>query len=823
MRNRSVWLCLIFLLILSRSIYSDTRRRVLNLDQILSGLNLQSQTISNGEAKILFFEVVSPTHTPEQAQQWLSEKQAEVRSSAPGSSNTRRVENSRITQILSDLEWRASLKTHPKVNRRESDIAFEIYDHQRYKYRATVFDRRHVEKESLIAQHLSTGWQRVITYDGEIQVLENELQSGARYVSINSGDSSRGFIDCYAFGRIPIPLHVDQVEFIGLENDEDGERYVLKIQPLEADQQTANYVKMWVNSEMFMITRLENYTVTGHLVAVSEFRDFSYLPDSQTWYPSHFVYKKFNRKGVQILERHYVTIDAQFNIEFPSDFFDVNLDVIRESGIAVTAGSDIQLDPPANQKGLELNVKNVECGTESLLRVCEIFKVEATLEELNKLANIDPETGTSFLGLHQAATKLALAPKAVRLEAKALAELSFPAIMHIAGNHFIVVEKIEGNTINLYDPNSSTKQVSLNTFLRLWTGNAMVFAPMNKKALTGKYLDGLVNVKSELLGNLSKDLPKSLGNQQLQKTSLQGEAIHDFGVVVAGAEVNHQFTLKNIGKENLIVSDVVSSCSCTTGLNSTGQILPGENLQIQATFKTPMRHGDLDEELIVYLKGTESGNSYSPVKLLMKGKLLMPFQCVPNQVFFGKVPFGESRTREIGVRKQVKGSAFLSRANTSSEYIQTKIIPTKTKSIHKIEVELLSHAPIGSLEAQIRLDFKYNGQPTYLRIPVTAIVLGDLVILPKQAFFGNVRNGKRPVKTLELRVVESKHVHVNAVESQSKHVNALFHPIEVGKKYKVQVEILETAPAGELTDVISVTTDSPIQPKVNIPLYAYIR
>ena len=822
MRNRSVWLSLI-LLILCRAVLADTAGGTLNLDQLVSGLNLESQAISNGEAKVLFFEIISPTHTREEAKQWLQERKAGVRSSAREDNNNSSIDESRFASIFSDLELQATLKTHPEINRREYDIAFEIYDLEQYKYRSTVFDRRQVAKASLIAQHESTGWQRVITFNGEIQVLEKELQNGVRQVYINSGDSTRGFIPCYAFGRFPIHLRVEQVEFVEIENSKEGERYVLKMRPQKNEQQTTDYLKVWVNPETYIITRVESYTVAGRLVTVSEFRDFSYLPDSQTWYPSHFVYKKFNRKNEQILESHYITIDAQFNIEFPADFFDVDLDAIRKSGIRISPESDIKPDPPADQGDLELNVKNVECGTQSLLRVCEIFKVEATLEELNKLANLEPETGTSFLGLHQAATKLALAPKAVRLESKALAELSFPAIMHIGGNHFIVVEKIEGNTVNLYDPNSSTKRVSLNTFLRLWTGNAMVFAPISEKASANRYLDGLVDVKSELLENLSKDLPKSLENQPLQKSSLQGGTIHDFGVVVAGAEVNHRFSLKNIGQESLIISDIVSSCNCTTGLNSAGEILPGENLQIQATFQTPMRHGDSDEELIVYLKGKESDKSYSPVKLLMKGKLLMPFQSVPNRVFFGKVPFGQSRTREVGVRKGAKGTASLSGVDTTSEFIKTEIMSTETDGAFKIEVELLPHAPIGNLEAQIRLIFKYEGRQTQLQIPVTAIVLGDVEVIPRRAFIGNVRNGKPLVKTLEIRVMQNKQVHVNAVKSQSKHVKALLHPISAGRKYQIRIEILETAPAGEFSDVITVTTDSPIQPKVNIPLYAYIR
>lgn len=330
--------------------------------------------------------------------------------------------------------------------------------------------------------------------------------------------------------------------------------------------------------------------------------------------------------------------------------------------------------------------------------------------------------------------------------------------MHVGGNHFIVVEKIESNTVDLYDPNSNTKQVSLRTFLRLWTGNAMVFTPTNqrtpRKASASRYLENLVNVKSELLENLSKNPPSLLEYQRLQKSSLQGETVHNFGVVTAGTEVTHQFTLENIGRESLIVADVISGCSCTTGLNSTGEILPGEKLEIQATFKTPIHHGDSDEELIVHLKGKKSEKSYLPVKLVMKGKLLMPFQSFPSQVFFGKVPFGEPQTREIVVRKQIKDSASLSEANVTSEFIRTKIMSTEVDGDIKIEVVLLPDTPIGNLEAAIRLKFKYQERLTHLQIPVSAVTLGDVEVMPKHAFFGNVRSGNPMAKTIQLQVLK---------------------------------------------------------------------
>ena len=401
MRFQNFWFWLyLFILLFHCCMFAAPAGSSLNLNQLVSGLNLESQAISNGEAKILFFEIISPTHTLAEAEQWLKERKVDIQSSAEERNDGLNGDESKVARIFSNLELQAALKTQPKINRREYDIAFEVYGPEQYKYRSTVFDRRHVEKGGLIAQHESTGWQRIITFDGEVQILEKELQNGVRQVYINSRDSSRGFIPCYAFGRMPVPLIVEHIEFVDIENVKEETQYVLKMRLPKNEQQTADYYKVWVNPETYMITRVENVTVAGSLLEVSEFRDFAFLPDSQTWYPYHFSYKSFGRNNELILERHYVTIDAQFNVGFPDDFFDINLDAIRESGIRISPESDIKIDPPTNEEGLTLNIKNVECGTQSLLRVCEIFKVETTLDELNRLANLKPETGTSFLGLH---------------------------------------------------------------------------------------------------------------------------------------------------------------------------------------------------------------------------------------------------------------------------------------------------------------------------------------------------------------------------------------------------------------------------------------
>ena len=137
MRHQGIWLGLI-LLLLYRVVLADAAEEALNLEQIVSGMNFQGQAVSNGEAKILFFEVISPTHTQEQAEQWLENKKAEFQSSDQDNTTTSSTDESRLAEFFSDFELQATLKTHPEINRQEYDIAFEAYNFERYKYRSTI-------------------------------------------------------------------------------------------------------------------------------------------------------------------------------------------------------------------------------------------------------------------------------------------------------------------------------------------------------------------------------------------------------------------------------------------------------------------------------------------------------------------------------------------------------------------------------------------------------------------------------------------------------------------------------------------------------------
>lgn len=62
------------------------------------------------------------------------------------------------------------------------------------------------------------------------------------------------------------------------------------------------------------------------------------------------------------------------------------------------------------------------------------------------------------------------------------------------------------------------------------------------------------------------------------------ETEHNFGKIPQGKPVTHDFTVKNIGKEALVLENVQASCGCTTPTWSKEAIAPGKTAVIKVGY-----------------------------------------------------------------------------------------------------------------------------------------------------------------------------------------------------------------------------------------------
>jgi hypothetical protein len=75
--------------------------------------------------------------------------------------------------------------------------------------------------------------------------------------------------------------------------------------------------------------------------------------------------------------------------------------------------------------------------------------------------------------------------------------------------------------------------------------------------------------------------------------------VHDFGKIIEGETVACTFDFTNVGKTDLLIADVNTSCGCTVPSYSRTPVRPGGKGSIRITFDTKGRHGNQVKSIVV--------------------------------------------------------------------------------------------------------------------------------------------------------------------------------------------------------------------------------
>jgi hypothetical protein len=99
----------------------------------------------------------------------------------------------------------------------------------------------------------------------------------------------------------------------------------------------------------------------------------------------------------------------------------------------------------------------------------------------------------------------------------------------------------------------------------------------------------------------------------------------NFGKLVQGESVSHDFKFKNIGKEPLVIADATATCGCTKPSFAKDPIKPSGNGVIAVTFNSTGKMGAQDKAITI------TSNSKDGVKVVhLKGDVLpKPAEAAP--------------------------------------------------------------------------------------------------------------------------------------------------------------------------------------------------
>ena len=751
----------------------------ISIEHFVRSVNEAREHIKSGEIRLIVIEEFAARDS-----EWINQwKDAQFHR------RKNRLEAANLEEFKKRLEIEAKMhEAHEEKN--EISVVFEIDDINpfrqpiNYRYKQQITDKTVWNVEDSFGVFINI--QKMHYYNDGIQLIEEDLPDRIEVGIYTSDRIHPAFFNYHLWGRSSYRIAAENVKALNTE-ELDGRTYL--VSTIEIDSKT---YKIWLDKKTECIVNMETYPQFGDGVMVTRYQKYREFPGG-IWYPTLITERVQGLPNQLIQATTYHIKDAVFNVEFPPDYFVIDLEKIYDNGVAVNPASDIKMERDDAQQ----RETDVLCAPKSLLYLCNLFEVEATLDELSELCKVDPTSGTSLLNLYKAAEKKGLSPKAVKMNMQDLQKVDGPAIVHLNYEHFFVVDDIKEGQVMITDSPSSYN-LSVDEFGKIWNGyTLLVNNPKNSKA--------------DRLGEETIEI-QNAKNPTIKFTQLT----YEFGAVLGGEQINHNFEFTNEGSDTLKIQHVRTSCRCTAAQLEITEFSPGQKGHIQLVLDVPKKGRIVEETAVVF-----SNDPASPkIELTLRGESVVPIAAEPNHIILGRKRLLQASALKLALNVPEPELTQIEELEPSSSYL-TALSKTTDGKTHEVNLMIAKETPIGSFKEHLKISYIHKGKTGVIEVPITGEILGDIVLSVRKLFFGMVNS--RVAKQLTLSGVGSLPVEVISVETDSSNLSVEILEHKEDKYVLEAVLHADSISKREFHGVITVKTTSEKEPEISIPVYAIIK
>jgi len=165
----------------------------------------------------------------------------------------------------------------------------------------------------------------------------------------------------------------------------------------------------------------------------------------------------------------------------------------------------------------------------------------------------------------------------------------------------------------------------------------------------------------------------------------------DLGVVYPGDEVQLQYHLGNTGVDELVISDLHSSCGCAPATIDTTSIPPGGEATIKVHFHTPLEAGLIGHAVRFQTNDPEYGSVSLSFQVLARRAI----EVAPPNLFTGAVMYGADVSHDLELCS-TDGQAFqVKKYSANASWIHLAPLGPDFRQ-HRFRVTIDAHAPLGS-------------------------------------------------------------------------------------------------------------------------------
>lgn len=244
---------------------------------------------------------------------------------------------------------------------------------------------------------------------------------------------------------------------------------------------------------------------------------------------------------------------------------------------------------------------------------------------------------------------------------------------------------------------------------------------------------------------------------------LQVDTQHrDLGVVYPGDRVQLQYHLDNAGRDELLISDLRSSCGCAPATIDATSIPSGGSATIEVHFQTPLAAGVVGHAVRFRTNDPDHGDVALTFQVLARRAI----EAAPPNLFIGAVMQGTDVSHELELCS-TDGKPFqVIKHSASASWIRlTPLDPASRR--HTFHVTIDAQAPLGAFSESAEFITSCPRQERVI-VPIRGEVVSPFGISPARLLLRSVPPGS--IVDAKLLIASPRNVEytIQAIRTQNK-------------------------------------------------------
>lgn len=293
---------------------------------------------------------------------------------------------------------------------------------------------------------------------------------------------------------------------------------------------------------------------------------------------------------------------------------------------------------------------------------------------------------------------------------------------------------------------------------------------------------------------------------------------YNYGQVDETTPVEFTFTLRNRGDAPLTISQVETSCGCTSTQIGGKSLAPGESTPLTVRFNPRGRRGRQEKQVVI------SSNDPRQPKLMLKlvGTVTADIDCQPQRVDFIDIKERDAVERTISVAIREGVIARVTGVSVSSDVIKASLSASGSGSDVRVVVSTVPPIPPGVTRATVTITTDHPKYPS-ITVPVQIHVPSDIVVVPGAISLSLDEGQAGAASTLmvSLKSRSGKPFRILGVATPSPEI---VHRVINETPFSYRIEISNVVASPQLNGKwLRVTTDRPGNAEIRVPFQTYRR